>query len=303
MTFVAMRIQLLFIAFLILLAPAAFADDDQQVTLKAKIKQLVELRQATLNAPDEASRIKADQEFLVFMRDALQHPESFKTDFDTIPMIGDLRSGDGYFRMINWNLPLDDQTNRYRCFVQYFDKKEDAYKVIELETGYRGLSGEYRKVFNQKDWYGALYYKIVPSKGRGKRRKRAYMLLGWQGKDEYSSLKVIDVMTISKRGLRFGADIFNYPYEKNIRRFILEYKSDASVSLRYDERKKRIVFNQLVPMQPDLEGMYAFYIPILEFNAFEWKRRKWVFIEDVEVKPQRKEDKNYNFPPEAQNMR
>jgi len=281
----------------------AHASDDQNVTLKAKLKQLVVLRNAVLSAETDKERTEANAEFLIFLRDALNHPESFKTDFDTIPMIGDLRSGDNYFRMITWNLPFQDQTNRYYCFIQYFDKKEDHYVVEELKTGYRMLSGEYRKVFNQKDWYGALYYKIIPSKTGNKRRKRAYMLLGWRGNDEYSSLKVVDVMSISPRGIRFGADIFDYPYEKNIRRFILEYKADASVTLKYDERHMRIVFNQLVPMQPDLEEMYEFYIPILEFNALEWKRRKWVYIEDVDYKQERRNDKDYNFPPAEQNIR
>ncbi|MEX2597398.1 MAG: hypothetical protein WEC59_10760 [Salibacteraceae bacterium] len=279
------------------------AEDDNNLSLKAKIKQLVELRMVVLSAETDEAREEANKKFLVFMRDALNHPESFNASFDTIPNIGDLRSGDGFFRMVNWNLPYENLTNRYFCFVQYKDKKSDEYKLIELKTGYRGLSGEYRKIFNEKDWYGALYYDIVPSKTRGKNRKRAYMLLGWQGKDEYSSLKVIDVLQITKRGLRFGADIFDYPYERNIKRFILEYKSDAAVSLKYDNREKRIVFNQLVPMQPDLEGMHEFYIPVLEFNAFVWKRRKWIYEEDVEVKMKRKKEDVYNFPPEEQNLR
>ena len=101
------------------------AEDDQDVSIKAKIKQLVVLRQAVLDAEDDETRVQANAEFLMFMRDALNHPKSFVTEFDTIPMIADLRSGDGYFRMINWNLPFNDQTNRYYCFVQYFDKKEN----------------------------------------------------------------------------------------------------------------------------------------------------------------------------------
>lgn len=277
-------------------------DDDKDVSIRSKLKQLVELRLAVLNAPTEEERVTANQEFLLFMRDALNHPHSFETAFDTIPQIADLRSGDGYFRMINWNLPLNDQSNKYFCFIQYYDKKDKIYKVIELRRGFRDLKGEYRKVFSDRDWYGALYYKIIPSKSKGGKRKRVYMLLGWDGRSQYSSLKVIDVLTITNRGVKFGADIFDYPHEKNIKRFIIEYKSDASVSLKYDERKKRFVFNQLVPMQPDLEGMYEFYIPVLQFDAFEWKKRKWTFVEDVEVKASGKDDL-YNDPPSPQNLR
>ncbi|MEQ9187589.1 MAG: hypothetical protein RLP15_07625 [Cryomorphaceae bacterium] len=291
----------LVISFLSLSFASAAEEGDQNLSLKAKIKQLVLLRQATLEAKTDEDRVEANLDFLRFMRDALQHPESFDTDFDTIPALADLRSGDGFFRLINWNLPYDDGTTRYYCFVQYYDKKLKTNKVVELKKGFRDLEGEYRKVFSDRDWYGCLYYQIIPSK-KGRRRKRAYMLLGWDGHDQYSSIKVIDVLTITNRGIRFGADIFDYPYERNIRRFILQYKSDASVSLRYDDRKKRFIFNELVPMQPDLGGMHEFYIPVLEFDAFEWRKRKWKFLEKVEVKANSK-DKIYNDPPAEQNLR
>src|SRR5690606_2261086 len=105
------------------------------------------------------------------------------------------------------------------------EKRKDDVQVIEFKTGYRDLDGEFRKIYSERDWYGALYYNIIPSK-KGKKRKRMYMLLGWDGQSEYASLKVIDVLSITPRGVKLGADIFDYPYEKNIKRFIIKYKAD-----------------------------------------------------------------------------
>ncbi len=285
-----------------MLIPTLSMGMDKDVTLKAKIRQLVELRLKTIRAPNDEKRMAADEEFRSFLRDALNDPRSFKEAFDTIPQLADLRSGDDFFRLINWNVPMDDQTHKYRCFIQFYDKKEKTYRVVELKQGYRDLEGENRKIFNEKDWYGALYYKIIPSKTWKTGSKRTYIVLGWDGHDEFSNLKVVDVLTISNKNIRFGADIFDTP-EKNIKRFIIEYKSDASVSLNYDESKKRIVFNQLVPLQPDLADMREFYIPVMQFDALEWKNRKWRFEEDVNVKMKSKVDTEYNDPPESQNIR
>ena len=113
-----------------------------------------------------------------------------------------------FFRMINWNLPLDDQTHRYRCFIQFYDNKAKAYVVIELKQGYREVEGEARKVFTERDWYGALYYKIIPSKTRKTGTKHTYMLLGWDGHDEFSSIKLVDVLTITNKNVRFGGRYF-----------------------------------------------------------------------------------------------
>ena len=286
---------------LVTLLGGSLCANDAEVSLKSQLKQLVELRLATLNAVDDEQRLNADKQFVQFLKVALADPKSFKTAFDTIPQIGDLRSGDGYFRMINWNVPLDDQTHRYRCFIQHYDKKTKQYKVIELEQGYRNLEGEVRKIFSQKDWYGCLYYDIIPSKTRKIRSKRTYMVLGWDGHDQYSSIKVVDVLVITKKGVRFGADIFDTG-EPNIKRLILEYKSDAAVTLRYEKRKNRIVFNQLVPMQPDLEEMREFYIPVMEFDALVWKKRRWRLEKDVEAR-MKKTDTEYVDPPKAQRIK
>lgn len=286
---------------ILLLIPISLFAKDKEVNLSAKIRQLVELRLATINAPNDEQRLTADSEFRRFLTDALNDPESFKQSFDTIPQLADLTSGDGYFRMINWNVPLDDQTHRYRCYIQFYDKKEKEFKVFDLKQGYRDLEGEVRKVFSEKDWYGALYYKIIPSKTRKRGIKNTYMVLGWDGHDEFSTLKVVDVITITAKGVRFGADIFETD-QRNIKRFILEYKSDASVSLNYDHAKKRIIFNQLAPMEPDLEGMRELYIPVMQFDALEWKNRRWRYVTDVDVK-MKDADKEYNDPPEDQQIR
>lgn len=293
------RIAILLFAFLPFAASAV--GDDQEVTLSTMLKQLVQLRQATLDAPNDDARLEANAEFLKVMRSALDDPKSFKTNFDTIPKISDLRSGDRYFRMVNWNLSMDDGTFRYYCFVQYYNRKEKAYIVTELKRGYRGIEGEERKVFSDRDWYGALYYKIIPSKMKKKSRKRTYMLLGWDGHNEFSTIKFVDVMVLTPKGIRFGEDLFDIPEKTNIRRLILEYKADAVVSLKYDEKSERIIFNKLVPMEGDLAGLPEFYIPLLEFDALEWKRRKWTLVKDVDARMDDKK-RTYNDPPLPQKL-
>ncbi len=273
------------------------AQQFKELTLDQKLQKLTEKRIEVLKADNDKDRKALNDEFLEMMRIALNDPVSFKTSFDTIPKIGDLESGDGFFRMINWNLAYSDETNDYFCFLQYEDFKEKKIDVVELKEGYRNIKGEERKTFKESDWYGALYYKIIPSKST--RKKKSYMVLGWDGNDQYSSIKIVDVMTITERGVRFGGDLFSIP-GKNARRMILEYKSDAAVSLRYEPRKKRIIFNELVPMEPDLEGSYAFYIPIMKFNALVWKRGKWTWEEGIDARLNTG-DRPYVDPPSPQN--
>lgn len=290
--------RLLAICLVIGWLPLGLKANDQQPGLKAKIKQLVLLRQAVINADTDQKRLDANHEFLRFMRDALAEPASFTTPFDTIPQLSDLRSSDDYFRLINWNVPLDDQTHRYHAFIQFFDKKSKAIKTVELKQGYRGVEDEHRKVFNENDWYGALYYDIIPAKGMKKNNKRTYMLLGWDGHNRYSRIKLVDALIITANSVRFGADLFDIP-ERNAKRMILEYKHDAAVSLRFDSKTNAFVFNRLEPMEPDLAGMPEFQISLLEFDALKWKNGKWRLVSDYDARNE-DNDAPYVFPPSPQ---
>lgn len=263
-----------------------FAQQGQQDTVPfmvgKRLALLDSLRTLTIKAATDVERKAANTRFYDVMKNTLQDPRSFAMSFDTLSRIGDLRSPDGFFRLVTWNLPFDDLTNKYFAFVQYPGRrKKDGITVIELKDTYNNLDHAERKVFSEGDWYGALYYEIIPVSGS--KRRKVYTLLGWDGKDRFSSAKVVDIMTISNGRLRFGADLFRWP-QQNIRRLVLEYKSDAAVSLKFDPRKNRIVFNQLVPVEPTLVGMYEFYVPVLEYDALLWRRGKWEYRQNVDVR-------------------
>lgn len=269
--------------------------------LRAQIRQLTELRQRVLAAKNNELRNSTNKEFVVLLRKALENKSSFFASFDTIPQFEDLRSSDNFLRILNWNVPQDDQTHRYFCFLQFYDRKAKTHKIVELKQGYRNVRGEERKVFGEGDWYGALYYTIIPAKRTFRHRKKTYMLLGWDGHNQYSTIKLVDVLTITGNSIRFGADIFDLP-DKNAKRLVLEFKADAYVSLKYHPERKQIVFNQLEPMQPDLVGMYEFYIPVMEFDALKWRAGKWHLIKNVNP-TMGKDSKPYHDPPLQQKVR
>ena len=85
-----------------------------------------------------------------------------------------------------------------------------------------------------------MYYSLTPFK-RGK--KDYYLLLGWDGNNERSNKKIMDVLSISK-SLTFGAPIFRYKKER-FHRYILEYKEDAAVSVQFNNDIESIVFPNL----------------------------------------------------------
>jgi hypothetical protein len=51
------------------------------------------------------------------------------------------------------------------------------------------------------------------------------------------------------------------------------------MTLVWDEKYRRIIFDHLSPAYPELEGQYQFYGPDFSYDGFRYKKGKWVFEE------------------------
>lgn len=251
---------------------------------------LIELRNKTLKASNEKERIHENANFIQQLEKALSKEESFHYGFDSIPSSGKLYAPDEKFRMITWNLPLDNGSHVYYCFLQVKVKKE--YFVYQLNDQSEHLKRVSNKVLPPKKWYGALYYDIIKVKKNG---RKYYTLLGWDGFDQFTTKKVIDVVYFNSSGNpKFGAPIFKLP-RKTVRRVFFEYSDQATMTLKYEEKRKQIVFDHLAPTKEELKGVRQYYVPDLTFDAFQLEKGNWKFIPDIDIRL--KDNKPFNYPP------
>jgi hypothetical protein len=70
------------------------------------------------------------------------------------------------------------------------------------------------------------------------------LLLGWDGHNKMTKRKFVEPLTISKNSLKFGRAVFKM--ERGVqKRLVFEYSADVSMSLRYQEKQARLVFDHL----------------------------------------------------------
>ncbi|KAB1066046.1 hypothetical protein [Salibacter halophilus] len=228
-----------------------------------------------VEAQSQSGTVTYNDSLIQSVKEFLNTEDSYEVNIES-KFMGDLRSPDDEFRLITWNIPERQGSFTYFAFIQF----EDDRPWIQLNDG----SDQYEsrplyKTMNAENWYGALYYEIIPFKSSG---KEYYALLGWDGNSKMSNKKVIEIAHFNKKGKpTFGAQVFGDDKLKN--RVVFEFKKDATLSLRYHEDDERIVFNHLEPLNPEMEGIYSFYVPNLNFDAYELKKGKWEFVENVEV--------------------
>ena len=239
-----------------------------------------------MNLPFEAEKRIANDALIEYLSEVLSYEKSFNYNFDSLITISRLKSPDKRFRIFNWLLKKDNNTYEYYGIVHYYNKKKKKFELITLIDNSNNIRTPEQENLDATNWYGGLIYDIIYIKKAG---KKYYTLLLWDGNDGYSTKKIIDVMYFSgKNKIKFGLPIFKKNAKESQKRIILQYDSKTTVSVKYSNEKKEIIFNNLVPQRKGLEGLYEFYIPEGTFNSYKYKNGKWWLKEDVDVRIKQK---------------
>ena len=243
-----------------------------QDSLKAKLDIIQ-------NGIDENEKLLANQEFVNILKRTLKLKISFDFAFDSLKSISILQSPDNYFKIYNWFIENDDNTYRFYAMIQFKNTKND---VIFLNDNSDDILNVEQAELSSDNWYGCLYYNIIKNKA-----KKSYTIIGWDGNNEFSTKKIIDVIRFNRyNNIKFGAPIFKDDKQKSKKRVIIEYNNQSPVSVQFNKKSKQIIFNNLVPQKKELEGIKAYYVPDGSFNAYEYKKAKWWLIKEIDARNQ-----------------
>jgi hypothetical protein len=210
----------------------------------------------------------------------LKNPASFSNPYSSLNFVGKISSDDGKMKIYTWNYPLADKTHGYGGFIQY-KLKNKTIKTIPLKIKNEAYIPPNNKPVSPNDWYGALYYKIIPVKYK---KDNYYVLLGWAGNNAASEYKLIEILNLSEKGNATFGKLVLKQKNKILQRLVLEYSAEAKISLTYDNQKKKIIFDHLVPPEPVYTNVYSHYSPDFTYDAFFLDKGKWLLEENIDVK-------------------
>ncbi len=250
-----------------------FAQDLLEQKEIALNKKLLELRAAKTD--DEMNRLNLL--FKVEMKAFLETKGVFQYSFKHLKTVAILDSPDETIRIINWNIEYSELSYFYCAFVMRWDSEKEIVRVTELIDNLDPYAKKPEGIIDSKNWYGALYYKIIPFE---RNSKIEYLLLGWDGGTTISNFKLIDVLTFSGNNIKLGSPVFRQIKTVN-KRVVFEYSDNSTMSLRFDPKYKRIVFDHLSPEAPNLEGVYSFYVPDMSYDSYYYDDEMWILKEDV----------------------
>ena len=243
---------------------------------------------------DYVEKENANNLLLNYFETVLEMKNSFNYPFDSLKTISLQRSPDNLCRIITWQLTASDGSCKHFGFVQLNPKKFNDTLMFRLYDRTDSIAHADIADLDRFHWYGAIYYKLIQETTKD---KTYYTLLGWNSNNQLSNKKIIDVLTVSEDGkILFGSDIFQgYNKKKKMKRILFEYAKNSTMSLKYQQQNKSlnnqkswmIVFDRLIPLSQNLEGVYCYYVPATNiFDAFIFDKGKWNFVKDIDARNQ-----------------
>ncbi|WNJ18587.1 hypothetical protein [Pontibacter sp. G13] len=238
-----------------------------------------------LGTADLRQKVQDNKAFSSLLFETLKRPDSYDFPFDSLKSVSILRAEDDAFRIFTWQISHRADTNQrsyYGNISHYYfgmvqrkiEIGKDSFRtvVIPLIELNEIPSGVENLVLDNQSWLGGLYYQPkfhegIPKmkfkyfdptdrKSNGKLKKKKlhyYLLFGWNGMDNRSNIKFLDVMTFDPKDeerVIFGANVFYFDVLPKFRA-LFKYSEYAPFSLNYSyvqagsKRKLMIVYDHL----------------------------------------------------------
>lgn len=242
--------------------------------------QLISAYQKISRNNSETENIKFTADFITLFDSILKNPETFFYSFANLPF-ANVIAPDNSFRIYSWFLLHDNGTYENFGFLQLNPESKHTYSVFQLQDSRETIRNPFTAMCSPNKWYGACYYTIIPVKKDG---EMLYTLLGWNPNTLLTQQKIIDIIRFKNGIPEFGHPIFEMRGRGVQRRIIFEYSAKNSMVLKYESKKRMIVFDHLAPSAPQYEDIFEYYGADGSIDGYTYKKNRWRFQNIVDAR-------------------
>jgi len=263
---------------IVLLAALQLSTSSHAQTTDAVIADINYYADITANAALPSSRVRANDKLVAKMEAWLQGDAYDDAALSQLAYVSVQQPDDAALAVITWQLV--DSNDVYRHYG-YIKVAGGALHKLTSSTDHDYRDVPYQALSND-DWYGALYYNMMPTEVEG---HKAYLLMGFDGHEGYEHRKVLDVLMIQDGKPIFGAPIFELPEATRrhsmAHRVLIEYSNDAAVSLNYNSDLNMITHDYLISRMGRRPGQGPTMVPDGSYIGYKWKEDRWLYVDKV----------------------
>lgn len=251
----------------------------QAKSLMALEEELAGLSSMLLNPEiTDEERKEAASRFFSIMEKALMEDQSFHYPFSKLKNVSVIEPSDKSFKLFTWFSVENYRKKSYGLIrIKSGKGSKMVFRLHEMDEPQRNFEN---KTFGPDKWPGGLYYDIMTANVGG---QKAYILLGFHPGDDVVHRKMIEVLTFAPSGEpRFGLPVFQQGNRKSSR-VIFQFNSQATMYLKFDKFRKRIIFDHLSPPDISMKNQFQHYGPDFSVDGFYLKGKYFVLMEDLDV--------------------
>ena len=252
----------------------------QETNLEESEKKISSLAKVILNGESDSIKNDANDQLNKYLLEIIQEKESYRYPFNNTEHISVLQPKNKAFKLFTWFVPHLNGSFEYYGIIQICNKRGKKCHIYHLKKTTNLTHQDLYNQLNYDQWYGCLYYDIIPIKVN---KENYYTLLGWDGSNTTTTKKIIDIIKVDKNKKPiFGANIFN----NNQHRILIEYSSQHPVSLQYDDKLEYIVFDHLEPIDGVSKDNFSLYATNLSYDIFRktefgWELEKNIYLNNA----------------------
>lgn len=204
---------------------------------------LIRLRRSMLQADQQFVRFNLNEKLIDYWLETLEIEGSQKYSFPAIDSMYIVLSPDRKLRIVTWHVLNQDLSYDFFGIVQAYSERYEEYVVYELNDKTERLPHPEYEILRNGDWYGAIYFDIIEVKKNYTffqklfdTGRKYYTLLGWNGKDFKTDIKLIEVAYLQRNGdIVMGYPLFR-TRDHRLRRIIFEYADRYPMSMKYQKQ-------------------------------------------------------------------
>lgn len=277
-----MRLLLLFLNLFFITSVSASTPDT--LRFAPAVERLRIFSDSVLSGKSDSIKISAQEGFAKLTDSILKSTDGILLSFHSVKALSVVSSEDNLLRLYTWMLMLD-KGNSYQFFgiAAIRNDKKAPFRFFHLsEKKYNDNEATSFLKLDSTNWLGCVYYKIIRQKYD---KKTSYIALGWAPQSLQTTRKIIEPVVLGTNKITFGAPVLKEKGKKTRTRTIFEYNARATMSLRYEEKNNRIVFDHLAPSdpRPESKGVYSMYGPDLSYDGYEFVKGSWMLKTDLEL--------------------
>jgi hypothetical protein len=251
-------------------------------TLNDSRLRLMGMGERMIHSRDEQERLLNGRNFLITLGRSLRIKNAYYYEYDSIPYMSILKSPDNRFRIISWNIALNDGRFHYFGVIQlnpsYISSLNDTsnvknfYPLIDRSFA---IKNPLDTTLGPDYWWGAAYYAIHKCEYKN---KTYYLLFGWNGSTHMTNKKVVDVLHFENNLPRFGSPIFSMNearFKRPLKRLVYEFSNKGTMTLKISNKKNYLIVENIVPPRQQDYGKPETYLSDGSFEYFIWKKGMW----------------------------